>query len=84
MYVQSCASLYRKLKDLKGESFTPASQVIFNHKKNGNESYISYEVSKWFCHPKHDGSQSSGYDFAIGIINQESRKAKNFTTDYYA
>ena len=83
-YVQSCAHNFLQEKDLKGAGFTPASQVIFNSKKNGNESYASYEVSEWFTHPKHDGSPTSGYDFAIGIINQESVKTKNFTPDYYA
>ena len=71
-------------KDLKGEGFTPASQVIFSARKNGNESFDAYEVSEWSTHPKYDGSQYSGYDFAIGIINRESRKTLNFTTAYYA
>ena len=83
-YVQSCAHNFLQEKDLKGAGFTPASQVIFNGRKNGNESYLSYEVSEWFTHPKHDGSPSSGYDYAIGIINRESRKTKNFDLDHYA
>ena len=71
-------------KDLEGAGFTKASQVIFSLKKNGNESFEAYEVSEWSTHPKYDGSPTSGYDFAIGIINQESEKKKNYTTDYYA
>ena len=83
-YLQTCAHNLLQEKDLKGEGFIQANEVIFSGKKNGNESYVAYEVSECICHPKYDGSPFSGYDFAICIINTKSAVKKNNDTNHYA
>ena len=39
---------------------------------------------KFFCHPKYNGKPTCGYDYAIGIIDQDLVTKKNYTNDHYA
>ena len=81
-YVITCAHNFIEKKD--DGSWREATDIIFNRKKDKGESYESYKVVKFFCHPKYNGSCVCGYDYAVGILDQDSVTQKNHDYEHYS
>lgn len=68
----------RKRSDDKADGFYLANDdVMYSHCRKGDKRFISFEVPHWGVPSEYDGELTSGFDFAVGIIDTGHKSSKN-------
>ena len=80
-YIETAAHNF--LNKTASGKWVESTDITFYHGKVGEESYVAYQVVKFFCHPKYDGRPSCGYDYAVAIVDMDSIEYKNFDKEHY-